>query len=337
MVNILKEYIMKWIRYLTKYLFLSRYINNILSSNGYILVNLKKRVDSSVRGALVIESSNVCNAACIFCPYPEIKKYSDKQFGNLNFERLKKIREISMKLTDGRVSFTPTTGEFFVNKKWESLLSEVYNWPNVLEIFFNTNAILLNRDKQISLIKYQDKISYIALSLTIGKNNYKKLFGVDKYDRIKSNINDFNQILKEKNSKIKLIPNVHSEEYFYSKSDVDHEFNVSKYNNFKSSNVAPKKYYYVDGQLKGDIKKNCNNISWPCSRITWIRVASNDSVWLCGCVASESASDSSLRIGSLDDSLSDLRNKQNSIFSEWMNDGKVPSICKNCSLYSPYK
>ena len=292
----------------------------------------------------IIEISNLCNASCVFCPYESIKKFSDKQFTNMSIEDSRKVINIIKQLDIEVVNFTPTSGDLFINKDWFEILSIALNQENIKEVLFNTNAILLNKENIEKLLALPNlhKLRYIAISLGgLDAETYRKLFKVDKFDKVAANVNLLLKSLKDHHSSVKVIPNLHyMKNSRFSKKDVDRIYNQARYQHFESSDATRSKTYYkirdVEEYEELEFPESPYNKREVCLRMRYFRFAANGDVWLCGCVASETKESNSLRVGTLEDTLENLKARQAHLVNEWFSYGHVPDVCTSCSVYRPY-
>lgn len=318
-----------------------KFIQEKLFSKGILLRRLNIPYTKPIA---IVEISNICNAYCVFCPYESIKNYSDKTFMNMRFEDSKKIFEIINELNIETVNFTPTSGDIFLNKEWFEILSYALQQHFIKEISFNTNAILLNKDNIEKLIQLPNinKIKYIAISLGgLDSTTYQKLFKVDKFSKVVTNVNLLLSKLHQISSTLTIVPNLHyTKNIKFSKKDVDRIYNKVGYKYFLSSGKDSSKTYYkisdVEEYEELNFPSSPYNKRELCLRLRYFRFTANGEVWLCGCVASETKDDNSLKVGHLNDSLDALKLNQAKIINQWFSYGEVPKICQDCSVYKPY-
>jgi len=312
-------------------------IKQIYSLLGY---NYKKASQKQKNDAY-IELCNICNAKCIFCPYPEIAK-SNKKLQNMSEEIFDNVLLYLKKLNIKNISFTPTTGEILLNKDWNNYLQKALNEDSFERIHFYSNAILLNKqniERILNLTNIQ-KLKRISFSVGgIDTTSYLNMYKVDKFNKVKENINNLNQKLKKINSNIKItcefrLPKNISK---INKNELYNTFNTHSYSNFEIDIMS--KFANIDF-----MEASSNEINFlkkpvyttPCIDLNTYRFAVNGDIWLCGCVVSELPNDTSLKIGNIfDSSYKEILKNQNKIIKNW--DTIIPLVCQNCDIYTPRK
>ena len=97
-----------------------------------------------------ISLTNVCNASCIFCSYPYIRKEGKTYF--MSEESFSKAVNLLYSLGFEYIDLTPLTGEIFLHSLWYKFLKELVNNDRTKGVFFYTNAILLNAENSRKLL-----------------------------------------------------------------------------------------------------------------------------------------------------------------------------------------
>ena len=319
---------------------MKKFLNRLLKKReGNPLYSDDKKLHAS-RNVAYIELSNVCNAKCIFCPYPLIAE-SDKTLQNMSdaifADSLKKIVELGY----ARLGFTPTTGELFANKRWAEHITTALQHEKIKSLYYYSNAILLTDEniEKILALPHPEKIEKFCFS--VGGNDaatYKKMFAVDKFDIVKRNINALCERLKKSGATLKINCELRLPKYDKTtKKTAEKTFNSAGYANFHVNIVRV--FDPVGGLVKEDDLAYLPEITdkaVPCYRLNDIRFDANGNIWMCGCVVSERPGESSLLIGSLADSNEKIEKQQQTIFANWRA-GKIPSTCQPCRLYKATK
>ncbi len=285
------------------------------------------------------ELSSLCNAKCIFCFYPDIEK-TDKPLERMTDDNFDKAAEKIKQLDYSFISFTPTTGDVLVNKKWYEYIYKAVALDNIRQITFYTNAIMLNsgnQDRLIELLKKDKKDKIFALFFSVGgldRDTYNFMFGVDKFDLVAKNINEF--LEKLKSNGIVVGVNVefrNPKNYDYDEAKAKKLFNKSGYsfvyfnvlNRFMSNNHLPK---FDELEYLPDVKPT----NKACAYLTKTRFSADGSIWADGCVVSEVANDQSLKLGTVDDPLSVIEAKRSKIIESWETKMEIPTPCKGCTF-----
>ena len=150
-----------------------------------------------------VELTSICNAACIFCPYPVISKSGKKLQAMLpsTFDvTVERIREARVQF----VNMTPTTGEILASPFWDTAIAQIAGIPTVRRVHFYSNGILLSADSQRRLLRIAD-FEKLALSFSTGgasPEQYKRLFGVDRFAKVRANLRRLFAALAERNARI---------------------------------------------------------------------------------------------------------------------------------------
>ncbi len=133
--------------------------------------------------SLSIETTNHCNAKCVFCAY----KYLKRPKGIMDESLFSKIIEEYADIGGGELNLTPMVGDPLMDPKIIDRILFAREYKAVAPIYFFTNGILL--DKAISKGLLDSGIHRIIVSL-IGsdRQSYKRLSGVDRWDKVISNI-----------------------------------------------------------------------------------------------------------------------------------------------------
>ncbi|MDD3466655.1 MAG: radical SAM protein, partial [Campylobacterales bacterium] len=147
----------------------------------------------------------MCNAKCIFCPYPQI--YKQKDLGYMSEEVFYKSLEKAYELGYKKLNFTPTTGELLLHEKWNEFIQATLNDDGTESVYFYSNAILLDHDavNKIMSLKNIQKTSAIFFSIGgVDKDSYELMYGVNKFDAVCANINALCERLKKAGLELKI-------------------------------------------------------------------------------------------------------------------------------------
>jgi len=133
---------------------------------------------------LQIESSTACNARCVFCPHPKMKR----KHGTMTDELFCKILDEADELGITMVLLF-LNGEPFAFPRifdWMEKLRE----RGLLTVIF-TNAALMTEEKSIELLSFSDIIQDIVFSIAgVDKESLANIMGLD-YDVVVSNVRRF--------------------------------------------------------------------------------------------------------------------------------------------------
>lgn len=291
------------------------------------------------------ELSNICNARCVFCPYPDMLK-SGKEFTHMNlsvFESsLSKFHHFGKVL----VSVTPTTGDTLLHPEWEVCIGEILNHPRVEMVTMFTNAIALdeqNRTKITSLLKSRNGRKLSQIFFSVGgpdAASYKEIYRVDRFDMIKSNISDLLSDLKQ----MKLFPGIHLHARLGKDAVMDDRLMMSLFNpaGYPFVYTSASSLYYSNDAYKrnaliGYREREQHDTGQPCAYLFKTRFAADGSIWADGCVISELPGDSSLRLGSKEDSWETIEKNRKKLLDDWEYGNELPLPCRGCTMYRPMR
>ena len=305
------------------------------------LEDLKKRPNAA--GAEVI---NICNANCSFCGYGKGKngKAADPRVKQkIDVKALKHFLKIYSEGGGGNFSLSPILGEVSAHPNWLDLVKEIRKNKNIKTTTCYTNATLLHRHgfKKILL----SGLTSITISTALGnRKQYKRLYGIDMYEQVKSNILN---LLKE-NKELKSPVDIHLA------LRIDMPYNIFfKSNVYEeiTNYIKPSKISILESwdDFRGIIKKNGlpkghkfkglrfmeERKNMPCYALyRKLQILVDGTIQGCSCrVEPELWGGNIKNYKSLHDAWND--NKIEKIRNDWFK-GKLKECCKTCSHYQPY-
>lgn len=290
------------------------------------------------------ELSNICNARCVFCPYPDMLG-SGKKFMHMSSESLSDILPVLSHFDGELVSFTPTTGDTLLHPQWSDFIREVLASPHISRATMFTNAIELGIEQASAILKlYRSengyKFSQIYFSIGgLDAQTYKELYQVNRFEKVKANINDLLRLLKKENAAIGI--HLH---FKLAKGGVwDEELAMKLFNEVRYPFVYLSKslsYFsneeYRRNPLIDYLPSGGKDQSLPCAYLMKTRFAADGSVWADGCVISEMPGDDSLKLGKATDSWQQIEAKRSHLVSCWQQ-GELPKPCQACTMYRPVR
>lgn len=180
-------------------IFIRKTIKQSKLSNLYLAqIFLNKRIENINNNLpkfppkLIIENTNICNAACVMCPY---KKMTRKK-GVMSFELFKKIID--------EYSSSTHTKRLQMNNMGEPLIDPLIvrkikyaKEKGIEQVFFFTNGSLL--DKQLTEKLIDSGLDYMIISLDgITKETYEKVRKNLKFEEVINNIENFMILRRER-------------------------------------------------------------------------------------------------------------------------------------------
>jgi radical SAM protein with 4Fe4S-binding SPASM domain len=236
------------------------------------------------------------------------------------------------------ISLTPLTGEFFVNQNWDVFLQSILTIEKVENVGIITNGILLG-PKNIQKLVELKGLNKITLSISLGgvtRDSYRKMYKVDKFDRVVRNINSLLEELIRKNLEIsvRVELRVLSRENI-SKSEINRIFNSKNYQYFNYGIVE--KFDPIGGLPEGysglKFAKAPKNKKLACRTFSAVMFTESGDIRACGCVMSEIPGDNSMILGDVRNSAQEIKNKIAIKIQEWEKNGNLPLPCRSCTDY----
>ncbi|WP_053549685.1 radical SAM protein [Desulfuromonas soudanensis] len=132
---------------------------------------------------LQIETTNVCNAACIFCAYSAMQRPK----GVMSMALFDKLVNDYAGMGGGPVSLTPVVGDALLDPHLLERLRLLSAHPLVNQITMTTNAIALDRYADDEVRFLLESLDGIQVSIGgLDAETYKTLYGVDRFPQVKA-------------------------------------------------------------------------------------------------------------------------------------------------------
>lgn len=287
-----------------------------------------------------VENTNVCNAKCSFCAYR--LGYDEREKGFVNEKVLKHALKLFKKHGGSNFSFISVLGDPLTDKDLISKIKIIASEPQIKEINIYSNLIGLDRYDVDELVT--SGVTIVSVSTCLGgREMYKKLFGVDEYERVMKNILTLLEANKKHGNplKITLLIRMH----YPAGKNYDNEIlsKIRKYLPEKNIDVLPyDKWDDYNGKIKksdipegGEFKHNPKHKKSPCYALyRKVQVLYNGDIAVCSCrVSPELVTDNIFNYEDLLDywhgeSLKKIR-------AEWKK-GNIPKICRGCNHYQTF-
>ena len=131
---------------------------------------------------LGIETINICDAQCVFCAYPKMKR-AKVVLEQWVFE--KAVRDYA-ELGGGAIRLTPTAGENLLDPHLLERLRFLRSEPKIGQVYFVTNGIGWERysaDEQKFIL---ESVDWFGFSLGgLDAESYKKMYRVDRFEKVR--------------------------------------------------------------------------------------------------------------------------------------------------------
>jgi len=294
--------------------------------------------DPNLPGALYIETTNLCNARCVFCYYPKVHGTMPVKYMDMSL--FKDIVQDYVQMGGREISLTPTIADPLVDKMIDERLKYIDSSP-IKKLRFYSNFISF-RSKIREAFQGMSNTSFnIGISMTgFNREMYHKLMGVDSYTKVMNNLKALSEIVKSN-------PNVNAHLVLRKyKGDAgetdrmaqfcrDHGFGCHFENVYDTWGGLMEEDIKNNEYLQGRIRTRLPRTK-PCEvtyRKPLITVDGDYKVCECRDVFGE------LVIGNVKETpfsklwvSQELRALRNRFYSQ----DTLPEICKKCEMYKPY-
>jgi len=128
-----------------------------------------------------IETTNICNARCVFCAYPKMTRAKTV----MSPELFEKIISDYIDMGGGAVGLTPIVGDVLVDPHLPDRLALLRNEEAITHVAFTTNAIAWGRFSERNQRLILESVDCISISLGgLDPLSYNTMFAVDRFDKV---------------------------------------------------------------------------------------------------------------------------------------------------------
>ena len=128
--------------------------------------------------SLYIEGTNICNARCVFCAYPQMVRPKK----TMALDHFKNVIDQYALMGGREVDLTPIVGDPFVDRFLFERLDYLDSLPGIRRFHFFTNAILMKPEDYPKLTAYGSKLTVYNSFGGFTRPVYHTVMGVDKFD-----------------------------------------------------------------------------------------------------------------------------------------------------------
>ncbi|MCY3003295.1 MAG: radical SAM protein [Planctomycetota bacterium] len=127
---------------------------------------------------LHVEGTNICNARCVFCAYPQMERRKQ----TMSMDDFRRVVGQYLEMGGRHVSLTPIVGDPFVDKHMFERLDHLMALEQVSGISFYTNAILMTPEKSERLLDYASKLHVHVSWGGFDAETWNTIMGVEKFE-----------------------------------------------------------------------------------------------------------------------------------------------------------
>jgi len=154
--------------------------------------------------SLYIEGTNICNARCVFCAYPQMERPKK----TMPLEMFRRVIDEYAAAGGSEVDLTPIVGDPFVDKFLFERLDYLASVPTVRRFHFFTNAILIKHEHLERLAAYGEKLTIYNSFGGFDRETYHRVMGVDKFDEAVAGIRGLIETKRRTGSRLGLQVNL---------------------------------------------------------------------------------------------------------------------------------
>ena len=290
------------------------------------------------------EINNTCNAKCTFCGYgkgPDGKAADPRNKGMMDIGVFRHTLKLFSAAGGGNLSLSPILGEATTDKRWLDLVREARSYSNITRVSCYTNAILTHQFGAREILL--SGLTSMNISTALGsREQYRRLYGVDKYDQVVRNIFDILNANKELGHPVHVTLMLRIDKPFDDFYDSDLFKDLSLL--ISRDNISLLEHTWDD--FKGLIdtaglpqghtfRQQYDDKRTPCyAPYRTLEVLTDGTLQACACRV-----EPELWVGNIRDydSLEEAWRSPalEKLRGDWMS-GDVPECCKQCSHYLPY-
>jgi MoaA/NifB/PqqE/SkfB family radical SAM enzyme len=164
----------------------------LAAAEFYLTRDRLTRLFESSFNNLSIETTNICNANCIFCAY----QYQKRPTGVMSFPLFQKLIDEFVELGGGNLGLTPTVGDPLVDKLITKRIAYARSKPALANIGMYSNMISLDRIGLKELLGCG--VSAIIVSTSgFDKDMYRRVYRSEMYDQMLDNVLRFGRANNE--------------------------------------------------------------------------------------------------------------------------------------------
>lgn len=127
--------------------------------------------------SLYIEGTNACNAACVFCAYPQMERPK----ALMPMDVFRESIDQWTKLGGDEIDLTPIVGEPLADKLLFERMDYMLSTPKIRRFHFFSNAVLIKPEHCEKLCKYSEKLIVYLSFGGFDRETYHKIMGIDKH------------------------------------------------------------------------------------------------------------------------------------------------------------
>lgn len=293
-----------------------------------------------IMGVLSFTPSTLCNAKCVFCAYKGCKD----PISTMPFNTFKKAADEYAEMGGKTIAFTPIVGEALLDPGILEKVDYAAKLKGIESVQFYTNGILLGKNDLFKKLVHSGLHELKISMAETDREGYNKAYGVKAYDILMEGLHKLLAYNKEQGEKIAISLNFRSSvgpddvinspdfvEFIkpYLSDRVMYDF-INDYDNWGGTI----KREHLLGVMK--LRRAPKVKRMPCIKTFDLMILPDGKARLCACRIVDTIFDE-LVVGDIhNESLREIfYGKRATALHEAFANGKLPPVCKTCTLYAP--
>ena len=138
-----------------------------------------------------VETTNICNARCVFCAYPKMRRAKEV----MSPELFRKIVSDYVEMGGGAIGLTPIVGDVLIDPHLLDRLRLLRETEEITNVSFTTNAIAWDRYDESQQRSILQSTRTICISIGgLDETSYTEMFAVDRFAKVRRAIDDMCRI-----------------------------------------------------------------------------------------------------------------------------------------------
>jgi len=285
---------------------------------------------------IIVETINVCNSACVFCPYT----IQTRPKGVMSEELFTRILEEYVAMGGGAISLTPMVGDILLDRKLQSRMQGLKEYRSSLKSSITTNLYALERwsDRQvIDMIEVFSRIHVSCYGIT--KEENREITQKDYFEIFCAQMLRLLKLRRSTETGAEIALGFRTI-YDYTAEQLIN-FQLQTFGELLTTSGSTATYSNWGNSMKGNLPGHAR---WVADRENYeaclllaiaLQVYHDGRVSTCACCDYDASAE--LTLGSLENaSLLELFNgEKNSAVWRAHESGRLPSICRQCTFHSP--
>ena len=296
------------------------------------------------RSSLIMWVTNVCNARCGFCAYPQIAATANRITGAMPMDIFCKTVDDYVAAGGVHVDMTPTVGDPLLDPTFIEKVRYCRQKAGVPGVSMTTNAIAILRNETYKHL-IDAGVTFLAISLPdVEREIYQQVYGVDRGQEVLRGIKALLDYNKAKGEPVRIVLRFRNARkpsaIIRSREFQEH---VRPYLSRKVTSNFTLDFDNWGGSITPDLLQGVMKLRpiprphrVPCMSLVALIVQHDGDVRLCGCRLKKTEKDE-LVVGNIKKNTLTEIGQSDAVHRiyEGFYAGERPEVCQQCSLYRP--